>query len=360
MEKINVAIIGQGRSGRNIHGKYFLSPNNTTANVVAIVDEIPQRREKAVAAFGCDVYADYRELFNRKDIDLIVNASYSQMHYAISKDCLLHGFNVLSEKPFGASWLECQDLIHTAKKRNLVIAAFHQSLLAPNFVKVANVIKSGILGKITQVDLNYNGFARRWDWQTLQHRCAGGVYNSGPHPIGQALSLLGWDPNTTVAFSRLDTVLTSGDADDYAKIILTAPGKPVMDIEINSADGANPYTFKVCGSKGVLVVKGNNYELKYIKPEELCERPVIREALADENGDPIYCGNDPLNWTTEEGSVVGDGFTSAVHEFYEMMRAHIKEGKELTITPQMAAEVIRVIETCHATNPLPVKFGLED
>ena len=360
MEKINVAIIGQGRSGRNIHGKYFLSPGNTTVNVVAIVDEIPLRREKAAEAFKCDVYADYRELFDRKDIDLIVNASFSEMHYAISKDCLLHGFNVLSEKPFGASWLECQDLIHTAKKRNLVLAAFHQSLFAPNFRKVEEVIKSGVLGKIEQVDLNYSGFARRWDWQTLQYKCAGSVYNSGPHPIGQALQLLGWDPYTTVAYSRLDTLVTSGDADDYGKILLTAPGKPLMDIEINSADASCPYTFKVFGANGVLTVKGNNYELKYIIPEEHCERPVIREALANENGDPIYCSGDTLNWHTEEGSVVGDGFTSAVHEFYEMIRAHIKEGKPLSITPEMAAEVIRVIEICHAVNPLPIKYGLED
>ena len=32
------------------------------------------------------------------------------------------------------------------------------------------------------------------------------------------------------------------------------------------------------------------------------------------------------------------------------------EGKELTITPEMAAETVRIIEACHAENPLSVEF----
>ena len=47
MKKLNVAIIGQGRSGRDIHGAYFLSEANKLFNVVAVVDQIEFRRERA-------------------------------------------------------------------------------------------------------------------------------------------------------------------------------------------------------------------------------------------------------------------------------------------------------------------------
>ena len=40
MKTLNVAIIGQGRSGRDIHGAFFKSDANTLFNVVAVVDEI--------------------------------------------------------------------------------------------------------------------------------------------------------------------------------------------------------------------------------------------------------------------------------------------------------------------------------
>ena len=63
MKKMRVAIIGQGRSGRNIHGKFFLDEMNDFCEVVAIVESDEQRRNWAKEDFKCDVYADYRELF---------------------------------------------------------------------------------------------------------------------------------------------------------------------------------------------------------------------------------------------------------------------------------------------------------
>ena len=77
MKKLNVAIIGQGRSGRDIHGAFFKSEANKLYNVVAIVDALEDRRIRAREEFGCDVYASHKELFGRTDIDLVVNASYS-------------------------------------------------------------------------------------------------------------------------------------------------------------------------------------------------------------------------------------------------------------------------------------------
>ena len=56
MKTLNVAIIGQGRSGRDIHGAFFKSEANTCFKVVAVVDEIEYRRERAKEEYGCDVY----------------------------------------------------------------------------------------------------------------------------------------------------------------------------------------------------------------------------------------------------------------------------------------------------------------
>ena len=47
MKLLNVAIIGQGRSGRDIHGAFFKSENNKKYNVVAVVDMLEERRIRA-------------------------------------------------------------------------------------------------------------------------------------------------------------------------------------------------------------------------------------------------------------------------------------------------------------------------
>ena len=357
MKKMRVAVIGQGRSGRDIHSKFLAGPDNDFCEVVCIVEEDEARRKAGAERFGCDGVASYTELFGRTDIDFVVNASYSQQHYPITKDLLAHGFNVLSEKPFGRTYYECMDLVHTAKKNGVFVTAFHQSLYAPSYRNVKNVIASGKLGEIFQISLKYSGFARRWDWQTLQSCCAGGVYNSGPHPIGQALDLLGWDDLTEVAFSSLDRILTSGDSDDYCKIILETPNKPVIDIEINSADAyASDFVFKVCGSKGTMLSTNAAYQMKYVEDfSAYPERPVIRTFLSDANGNPAYC-SEKLTFTEEEGKIDGSSFDCAVADFYKMLYKTILEGAPLDITPEKAAKVIAVIENVHAENPLSVDF----
>ena len=355
MNELRVAIIGQGRSGRDIHGKFFKSERNDFCKVVCIVEADDLRRKKAAEEFGCDTLADYTELFGRNDIDVVVNASYSQMHYPITKDLLLHGFNVLVEKPFGRNRYECDELIKIAKEKGLVLAVFQQTFFAPFYTFAKETVASGKLGDIKQVSICYSGFARRWDWQTLQRNCAGSTYNTGPHPIGLALGFLDFDKNARVIYSKLDTALTSGDADDYSKILITAPNKPLIDIEISSIDAYANYVLKIQGSKGTFKVKGNEYEMTYIVDGENEPKPVVEGFIHDENRNPIYC-SEKLIKHTESGKLEGTAFDVGTSTLYKQLLGKIKEGKPMEVTPEMAADIISVIETVHAQNPLPLKF----
>lgn len=356
MKKLNIAIIGQGRSGRDIHGAFFKSEANDFINVAAVVDEDARRRERALGEYpGCKVYADYKELFELSDIDLVVNASYSYQHYEITKDLLMHKFNVLVEKPFARNYYECHDLIKTAKENDVVLAVFQQSFFAPFYTKMKEILDTKKIGDILQVSIRYNGLARRWDWQTLQCKLGGSVYNTGPHPIGFALDFLDFSDDARVAYSKLACALTSGDAEDYAKMILTAPGKPIVDMEINSTDAFCDYNFKIQGTKGTLKCTYGNYKMKYIPDGENPERPVVETFLQNEQGLPIYCG-EALVTREEEGAITGSAFDVAVHKFYQMLYNTITTGAELEIKPEHAAKIINVIETVHAQNPLPVKF----
>ena len=118
MKKLNLALIGQGRSGRDIHGKHLRSDANREFTVKYVVDADAGRRARAEQEYpGCRALADYRELFELTDVDVVVNSSYSHFHYPITKDLLAHGFNVLCEKPMCRTRAEADDLIATAKER---------------------------------------------------------------------------------------------------------------------------------------------------------------------------------------------------------------------------------------------------
>ena len=350
MKKLKVAIIGQGRSGRNIHGQYFLSDGAPYYQVVAVVDQDEERRKRALEEYpGCQAFAQYQELFGM-DLDLVVNATFSELHYPISKDLLEHDLPVLVEKPMARNFEEATDLIRIAKEHNVFFAVFQQSFLMPHYVHLKETIASGKLGRITQVNIAYSGFERRWDWQTQRSHMGGCVYNTGPHPLGFALDLLDFSDDAQVVYSKLDRVLASGDAADVAKIILAAPGKPVVDVEINSNDAFNDFKLKVLGSRGTYKTTVRHYQMKYIVDGENPEQPEINEPLANAEGLPSYC-TEKLIFHEEEGDFDGVVTQVSKAKFYEMVYYAITEGKPLSVKPEDIAKLVGVIETIHAQNP---------
>lgn len=357
MRKLNLAIIGQGRSGKDIHGKFYISADNTLFNVKYVVDADEYRRGVSLERYpGCQVLCNYKELLEKKDIDLVVNATYSDMHYAITKELLENGFNVLVEKPFARSQYECDDLIRIAKEKGLVLAVFQQTFFAPFYQDMLRVIDSGVLGDILQLTIRYNVFARRWDWQTLQKRVGGNAYNTGPHPIGVALGVLGFDEDTKLVYSKMaHSEMSSGDYDDYCKMLLTAPGKPLVDIEINNTDGYSGNCFILQGTKGCFKCSTTSYEYKYIVDGENPERPVQESFMQNADGNPVYCG-EKLIVHEEKGDYHGTAFDVGTKMLYEDVYKAIAEGKELYVTAEHARKIIAVIETAHAQNHLPRKY----
>ena len=270
---------------------------------------------------------------------------------------LEHKLNVLTEKPFAKTQYECETLMLTAEKNGVTLAVFQNTQLAPFYLDALRIVNEGNkIGEVKQVSIRYNGLSRRWDWQTLQKRVAGSAYNTGHHPIAMGLGFLGFDKNTKLVFSKLDsTSLTSGDSDDYCKLILTAPGKPVVDIEINSTDAMCDYNVKLQGTRGTFKNTPAKYKCIYLLDEEMPARPVIEEFLQDENGNPLYCG-EKLVRHEEEGEYAGTAFDVGTAGVYESLYKTLTESAPLAVSCEEAAMVISVIEQAHAENPMPVKF----
>lgn len=350
MKKLRVAVIGQGRSGRDIHGAYLLT-DRERFEVAAVVDEIGERRERAEREYGCRAYAGYTELFGRGDIDFVVVSSFSHQHAPIALDLLNHGFNVLVEKPAAGTPEELQAMMDAAREKGRMLAIFQQSRFAPYFEKVRQVIDSGVLGRLVQVSIEFNGFGRRWDWQCCQDRTGGSLYNTGPHPLDQALRLLDY-PGMPGVLCRMDRANTFGDAEDYVKLILTAPGRPLIDVEVSSCDAYPGYTYKIQGTRGGLKGGMTRIDWRYFKPDDAPAQHLIRTPLSNEQGLPAYCG-EKLAWTDESWEIQeASTFTYAVKRLYATVYDHLTLGAPLVVTPEQVKQQLAVIVECHRQNPL--------
>lgn len=351
MKKIQVAVIGYGRSGRDIH-KHLLDQLPDLYQVVAFVDADPQRREMIQAETGLKALTDYKELFAFKEsIDLVVNASFTQDHAAISKDLLEHGFRVLSEKPAAPTVAEFDAVTAAAKQAGTEYLVFQQYRFSPSYQKIKECIASGILGDIMQIELRYDNFSRRWDWQTLQACKAGSLRNTGPHPVDHALDLMGF-PEEVQVTARMRCAHTFGDAEDYVKLILQAENAPLLDVEISSANAYCPHTYLVQGTRGCLVGDTSHLEWKYYQEEEAPAHQVTKEPLRNEKGEPIYCGEKlPLHqdsWTATGEET--DDFNCKGLAFYRSLYRHLTEGTAFEIQLDQVRKQIAVIEEAHRQN----------
>lgn len=343
---LNVAVIGQGRSGLNIHCAHFR--NDDRYKIVAIVDPLEERQTHAKEQFGCDVHADWRELLKRDDLDLVVNATPSHLHPPVTTKLLKHGFNVVSEKPLARRAADVDQMIQAAEQSGAIFTIYQQSRYAPYFQQVRKVIDSGVLGRIVMIKIAFNGFARRWDWQTVQEYNGGNLLNTGPHPLDQALQLFG--PGQPNVFCLMDRANTFGDAEDFAKIILSGAGHPTIDLEISSCDAYSLYTYHVHGTQGGLTGSTTQLKWKYYKPEEAPEQKLIREPLPGQ----AYCKEDlPMQeetWTVPPKD--SDLFQSMSMSYYTDLYKTLTEGAPLKIHPNQVRRQIEVIEECHRQAPL--------
>ena len=351
MKKLKVGIIGQGRSGRDIHGAFFRSDaGRALYEVAAVAELIPARRERAAAEYGCEVYEDYRDLLARDDLDVVVNATFSHLHCPITVEALRAGKNVVSEKPFSKYAMECEGMIRAAKESGKTLTVFQQSRVAPYFVRIREILSSGLLGEPQQISIRFSGFSRRWDWQTSLRYYGGCLQNTGPHPLDQALQLLDCDGMPTV-FSQLRRINSAGDAEDYAKLILTAPGRPLIDLEINPSDGYSDYTYRVSARRGCLTATTSKIRWKYF--EDCPMPPFTLEPLNQADGiSPAYC-SEKLVWHEQQEDLSGDAFDAAPLVFYRNLYEHLTAGAQLLIKPETLLQQIRVMELVHAQNPLP-------
>jgi scyllo-inositol 2-dehydrogenase (NADP+) len=341
---IRVGIAGLGRSGWDIHAK-LLAPLNEHYQVVAVVDADEKRRQEAIDRFDCQAYTEYDQLLADPAVELVVVALPSFLHADGAIAALEAGKHVVCEKPMATALPDADRMVAAAERTGQVLTVFQQRRYNPDFVKVREVIRSGVLGRIVQIRVTESRFSRRWDWQTLQKFGGGSLNNTGPHYLDMALQLFGDDYPSEV-FCQLERALTLGDADDHLKLVFKGKNAPTVDIEISSACAYPPETWNVMGTQGGLA--GSTRQLRWRWVDWAVQPP--RQLDLQPTPDRSY-NRDDLTWQEATWDLAQD--SSPGHSgFYHDLYATIRSGAPLAITPQSVRRVIWLQEECHRICPL--------
>ena len=360
---IRVGIAGQGRSGYHIHANWLRNAPERYA-IMAVADQFAERRADAERKLGARTYADYRELIADGGYDLFVNALPSPLHTRATIEALRAGYHVVCEKPMARNIREFDRMTAAAAKCGRLLAPFQNNRLQPFFLKMQEIIRSGVLGKIIHVRSNWSGFNRRWDWQTFQCNMGGCLFNTGPHAIDQALTLFGPDQEPKV-FCRLECNNTlGGDADDLCALTIHGPNAPTIEILISSYLAYPQSDFYcVSGTRGGLTGNANRLQWRYYDPRKAPKQEIWKHWSVDRQ----YPREDlpwvEKHWEVDQTTAAGvkSGYTlvsyqSGVRLFYENIHDVLMGKGKLLITLPQVRRQIAVIEKCLRQNKLPKRY----
>ena len=166
-----IGVVGLGYWGpnwvRNLH------QSQAARRIIAC--DLDQKRRTHVSQLYSDLEttSHFEDLLNDDDVEGIVVATPVGTHYAMAKRALEAGKSVLVEKPLATSNDEANDLVKTAREKNLILMVGHTFEYSAPVLKMHDIIASGELGDvfyISSVRANLGLFQRdvnvTWDLAT--------------------------------------------------------------------------------------------------------------------------------------------------------------------------------------------------
>jgi len=162
-DTVNFALIGCGGQGRADMRNMMKVPGT---RVVAVCDLNETRLAPARKEAGGEkilTYHDYRKLLENKDIQAVIVATNGHWHVLPTIHACQAGKDVYVEKPLGTSIGEGRAAVEAAKKYDRIVQIGTQQASWEHYIKAAEVVKSGRLGRISEVkiwdmDYHYPGF----------------------------------------------------------------------------------------------------------------------------------------------------------------------------------------------------------
>jgi predicted dehydrogenase len=210
---INIGIVGYGYWGPNLVRNFAELQD---ANVAAVADLDPKKLEIVKKRYpAAKTTTRFQDLLEDTTIDAVAISTPVNTHFELGMAVLKAGKHLWLEKPMAESSLQARKLIEEAEKRKLVLLVDHTFIYTGAIRKMAEIIKSGDLGRVYYYDsirINLGLFQR--DVNVISdlavHDFAILDYLLGEHPVAVSASGTNHFPGTPENLAYISLFYDSG------------------------------------------------------------------------------------------------------------------------------------------------------
>lgn len=264
-------VIGIGRMG-SIHAKNLYKGRVRGARLTAVCDT----DEKALNAFGAAhrgvaLYKDYREAVEKSGACAAIIATPHYSHTEIAEYCILHGVNVLSEKPETVTIGEARRMNAVAKAHPEVLyGIMYNQRTNRMYAYAKKLMETGALGELRRVTLIVTDWYRSqfyYDmggWRASWNGEGGGLLiNQCVHQLDILQWLVGL-PESLRAVAR--TVNRNITVENDVAVIMRYPGGATGEFVACGHEPRGTNRLEIAGDKGKIVIDKN--KMTYIAYEK--------------------------------------------------------------------------------------------
>ncbi len=168
MEKLNFALIGAGKFGKN-YLRLLQETKGISLKTVVTRSPIPTDNTSVFYT------ADLEKVLSDPSIDCAVIATPPATHLAIAKAALTHKKHVLLEKPMALNLKEAEDLKKTVRDSGQIFMVGFQYLFNSYIQYLKKEIESGAFGEIKNIASEH--------FQSPPREDVNAFWDAAPHPL---------------------------------------------------------------------------------------------------------------------------------------------------------------------------------
>lgn len=323
--QINIAVVGLGYWGPNRLRALMEVPDVALRYICDLDQNRLQRFEQRYP--GAKATTSFAQLLDASELDAIVIATPVFTHYELACAALEAGKHVFVEKPLASSSADAEELVSIAAARDLVAMCGHTFLYSPPVRAIKTMINRGELGDLYFISSSRVNLG-------LHQRDVSVIWDLAPHDFSILLHWLDAMPESVRAIGR-DSVVKG--IPDVAFIDLTFPDGLLSHIELSWLAPSKLRRTVIVGSEKMVVYEDGSPE-----PVRLFDSGVVYR-------DPESFGEYYLSYRT--GDIVSpriDTTEPIVSELEDFVSA-VRGSSSRVSTPQMAVDVIRLVEAAEAS-----------
>ncbi|NJC25875.1 Gfo/Idh/MocA family protein [Neolewinella antarctica] len=310
MKTLRAGIIGLGKMGLSHAAIVSAQPG---VDLVAVCDTsliVTNAFKKYAKA---QIYGDYRKMLRKENLDLIVIATPTKLHFDMVKAALEQGVHVFCEKPFSLNSAEGKQLVQLAESKGLVNQLGYHNHFIGTFREMKRLLAADVIGDLVHFSGEAYGpvvtKAKGGTWRSKSSEGGGCLFDYASHVLNLLQEVV--SRPVEINGSLLKEIYSKG-VEDAVYSLITLKNGLTGTLLVNWSDE----TYRKMSTS--LTVQGKNGKI-------VCDATELKIYLKEENKAEGLEAGWTIKWITDLALPVGyylrgEEYSAQIEYFVENVR----------------------------------------